>query len=513
MTPDQIKAALKKYGSGRKAAEALGVPRTTFQDAVRRMEAGRLARREFIERRSDTRPRRGYVKRYILTAAQDQTPVVQPFWDNLLAYAKYLGAEVVVAGFTYNTRSADAAQFDECIRPYISNVQLDIGGRVLFCGEVNTSPTAALPLSGLETYTRAKWGVFPHPRVELRSIATMWGEPAKQIMTTGACTAPNYLPRKAGVKAEFHHVIGAVIVEIDGDGDVFCRHLLQDPATGGFYDLTDKVEGGEVKRSLSVSGITWGDLHAEEVDPTVAAASWVAEGNMLDTLCPEYQYIHDLADFTARNHHNIKDPHFRFKRFTAQAECVRAAIDLTANVLSRTLRPYSQTIVVASNHDLMLERWLREADYKDDPVNALYYLDAQCALYSAMAARDERFSIFEWAVRRALAERGDPADEVTFLRETDSFKVLNIEHAIHGHRGANGAKGHISSFARMGSKANVAHTHAAAIHEGIYQAGTSSKLDLYYNRGGLSSWNHAHIVDYANGKRTIVTVSNGKWRA
>jgi hypothetical protein len=65
----------------------------------------------------------------------------------------------------------------------------------------------------------------------------------------------------------------------------------------------------------------------------------------------------------------------------------------------------------------------------------------------------------------------------------------------------------------MGSKANVGHTHSAAIYEGIYQAGTSSKLDLEYNRGGLSSWNHAHIVTYLNGKRTIITMCGSKWRA
>jgi hypothetical protein len=30
---------------------------------------------------------------------------------------------------------------------------------------------------------------------------------------------------------------------------------------------------------------------------------------------------------------------------------------------------------------------------------------------------------------------------------------------------------------------------------------------------GPSNWTHSHIVTYTNGKRTIVTIYNGKWRA
>ncbi|MEG7603125.1 hypothetical protein, partial [Listeria monocytogenes] len=82
----------------------------------------------------------------------------------------------------------------------------------------------------------SKWGVFPHPRVALQSIATMFSHPAKQIMTTGTLSKPNYTPTKAGLKSEFHHIVGALLVEVDGCGNIFCRHLIAD-ALGGFQDL------------------------------------------------------------------------------------------------------------------------------------------------------------------------------------------------------------------------------------------------------------------------------------
>ena len=83
---------------------------------------------------------------------------------------------------------------------------------------------------------------------------------------------------------------------------------------------------------------------------------------------------------------------------------------------------------------------------------------------------------------------------------------------MHGHLGANGARGGANGFAKMGRKANVGHSHSAGIHDGIYTAGTSSDLDLRYN-SGPSSWSHSHIVTYPNGKRAIITIWKGRWRA
>ena len=46
----------------------------------------------------------------------------------------------------------------------------------------------------------------------------------------------------------------------------------------------------------------------------------------------------------------------------------------------------------------------------------------------------------------------------------------------------------------------------------FWQAGTSSDLDMKYNKG-LSSWSHSHIITYQNGKRAMLTMRNGKYRA
>jgi hypothetical protein len=231
---------------------------------------------------------------------------------------------------------------------------------------------------------------------------------------------------------------------------------------------------------------------------------------MVKELNPRVQFFHDTGDFAYRNHHNIKDPHFRFEMFSRGTERVGEAFDMISDFLLLTRQPDSLSVVVESNHDRAVKRWLAEADWRTDPVNAIFFLEAQLALLKGIEAGKEP-SILEWSVMRG---REKDFDGIVFLREDESFTICDdgIECGMHGHLGANGAKGAPRQFTRMGARANTGHTHAAGIIDGIYTAGTSSLLELGYNKG-LSSWSHSHILTLPNGKRQIVTMIDGKWRA
>jgi hypothetical protein len=134
---------------------------------------------------------------------------------------------------------------------------MKIGPNFVFCAEMNTLPTANAPLNDLVTYTRGRWGVFPHAKRQLKTVPTT--DPTvqpHQVMTTGAVTRPKVIPRKAGVKSIFHQVIGAVIVEFDKDGDIFCRQISADDTTGAFYDLDAYVANAEVTTGHRVKAMT-----------------------------------------------------------------------------------------------------------------------------------------------------------------------------------------------------------------------------------------------------------------
>ena len=512
---------LAKHGSQRRVAKALGIPRSTLQDWLN--NANRIIYSEQAPKSaiSHAVPKRG-IKRFILSAAQDETAVHEGFLANLEAYAAHMNAKIVIAGFTYNKprhfeRTKERQWFAPEVEPYLCNRQIEIGDNLLFCGEMNTLPTATTPLTGFETYTRDKWGVFPHPKVQLLSVATLKGTPAKQLMTTGAVTKPNYLQARAGIRAHFHHVLGAVIVEVDADGDHFCRHLIADD-DGSFYDLTRHVANGEVTDGHRVEAITWGDIHHEQIDPVVREVSWglsekdwcIKQGNIIDTLRPKTQFLHDLIDFFGRNHHSIHDPNFMFARFWNMQESIKNDIENVAEFLVNVQRDWCKTVVVRSNHDLAIERWCQEADWKTDPINAEFYLEAQLERLRAIK-QGRKSNLLEWAIRQVQWGR---VANVKFLAEDESYLICGnqIEAGLHGHNGANGSRGSLAQYTKAGPKTNTGHSHTPGIRDGAYSSGTSSKLDLDYTKG-MSSWAHAHLVTYQNGKRTILNLVNGKYCA
>ena len=68
--------------------------------------------------------------------------------------------------------------------------------------------------------------VFAHPKQRLRSIASGNSKQPKLLLTTGACTYPNYNRRNSrGDLAHLEHKFGAVVVEVIDDECFNIRHL------------------------------------------------------------------------------------------------------------------------------------------------------------------------------------------------------------------------------------------------------------------------------------------------
>jgi hypothetical protein len=225
--------------------------------------------------------------------------------------------------------------FDPAVVPYHQQrPRRDRQGPV-WCGELNILPTAARPLSGLEVYTGRASMIVPHTHLAMQSIATIGGA-AKLNYTTGTVTQRNYIQRKEGFKAEFHHCYGGLLVEVDDEGHWWVRQLNAD-SDGTIYDLDVKVSGGKVTTGNRVEAITFGDVHVANIDDDVAKATW-GKGGMVDKLRPKYQILHDVLDFYSRSHHTLKDPYKAFKRH------MEGAADVAKEVAdSATSSPKSPT--------------------------------------------------------------------------------------------------------------------------------------------------------------------------
>jgi len=526
---EMVREAYERLQSWRAVARELGWPRSTVRFYQRKLGETPLPIAggdiHATAARKMPPPKKGQVRRYILTCAQNNTFHHEQAWANLVALAEYLNAEILISRFSYNIgawaqqknvkpgsrRKQEDPWYDPELADHFCDERVELAPGLVFCGESNISPTAARPLSGLEGYTGRSSAIFPHTKIAMESVASGKYEGVKLLYTTGCITQRNYIQRKAGLKAEFHHCYGGLLVEVNDQGNWFCRQLNASAGDGTIYDLDLCAKDGDVTSGHRVQAITFGDVHAAQVDPGVAQLGW-GPGGMIDMLQPREVHLHDLLDFRARNHHDRGNCHLNFRKYIDGLDNVQEEIEGCVKLVTDMQREGCKVVVIQSNHDNALTRWLRESDYRLDPTNAIIFLTCQKRVYEAIARREKGFHLLEWIMQQLGTDR-----KVLFLQMDESYVICRdrsggIECGMHGHAGPNGTKGTPWAFRKMGRKANIGHTHSAGIVDGLYVAGTSSLLDCGYNVGP-SSWTHTHIVTYPNGKRALVTMYGGAWRA
>ena len=550
----QALAALIEHGSQEKAAAALGVKRTNLQSHLRRMQA-RAAKaapdapeapvatgRVSVLPPNDPVPASGRAfipcARYILTSAQNNTPVHAEFLANLKAYAAHLGAHIMVSRFSYNKAAygnkatkagraptaddTDGLWYDEAIAPFVcddpdrhGSCRWQLAPDLLWCAEMNILPTAVLPLSGLESYAGSASAIFPHAKIALESVPVLGDREPKFLYTTGAVTQRNYIAKKEGLKGEFHHQYGALLVEVDlQTGHWWCRQLNATD-DGAFMDLDRRIEGGRITGGHRLLAINWGDVHASEIDPQVRALNWGVKGCTLDVLRPERQFMHDLFSMRSRSHHEAKSLAKRYEKWSGATvasafESVESEVGVTATLLELAARDWCETIVVSSNHDRHLDRWLDEADYKQDLPNAEYFLHMQLARLQQLRVNQEGWDALAWAIEEVT---DCAALGVQFLPRDATFLIGPPGHEIscggHGDEGPNGARGNPSNLSRMAMRANYGHIHSACIRHGGMWAGVCNRRLSYAH--GPSSWSVSHILTLANAKRQMLTLRGGRY--
>lgn len=535
-TDSKLYEAVQEHGGIRPASREIGVPESTIRRRLKDYEPD-LPDNAFVpedrdlpaphvgEEGVETRDywqdhekadKPGTVRRYILTSAQNNVGVHHGFLANLKALASDVDAELLVSFTIYDrqgyrglVRKGDTSiakhrvWWDSAIKPYACNSRARLHRRLAFCGELDILATTKNPLTGLESYCGRSSIIVPHNRFALKCVPSRKQHMPKEMMTTGSVTQRRFIQRKAGQVAHFHHVLGALLVEVTADGYWHVHHLNADD-NGSFYWLDKYVEDGQVRKNTQgIPGLVLGDVHHEKIDWTQSDIVL----RLIEGLQPAEVVVHDLIDFQSRNHHNIKDPLFRVKVNDARVEDeIAAAAEWLWRLRSRS---NAKILVVKSNHDEALTRWIKETDWRDDPTNAEFYLLVAYYMVFRMRNGIRRFDPLEWAINR---HRTEGLSTATFLQLDESYEIAGIEVGMHGHIGPNGARGNPRSFSKMGFKTFTAHTHSPSIVDGCYTVGVLGNLDMGYNIGP-SNWMHAHGIIYPNGKRAFIFVKNGKWRA
>lgn len=452
---------------------------------------------------------------YVVTAAQNATPVHPEFWAILSYISEVRRAHRSVIPLRYKNPTSkwsgsqkNEEYWDEAVKPFLCNQRHHLNSNLTLLADIKIQPTASSPLTGAEAISLASSGIIGHTKIHTRSIATPQSAMAKLMMTSGACTVENYTDSRAGRIGEFHHSISAVLVEVVNGKRFHLRRLHYDAKTKSVTDLGIRYFKNRHERAPRALGLVMGDTHVDYVDPDVVRATF-GENGIVKTCRPERLVWHDLLDGYSCNHHHGKNAFNRIAKRRAGADNVEAEVQRAIEFV-RTYTPGdTESYVVASNHDDFLRQWVVNNDWREDPTNAVFYL--KTALAMAEATQLGKFgteypSPFPYWFERANVPRA------RCLRNDESLLIGGIECCYHFDKGPDGARGSIKNMRRIGVKTAGAHKHAPGEDEGASQAGTSTRLKAEYT-SGPSSWLNAHVMINADGKRQLLVIVNGDYRA
>jgi len=438
-------------------------------------------------------------KRFIITWAQNDTPVHDAFVANIEAYANHIDADIhVIAGRYKNPTSVfsdkDFDTWSPRIESYLDANRHEVHKHMWIMSDVKIQPTAVDPMTGLQGMSGINSCVFGSPKVHMETIPVLEGNLPKMMMTTGACTVKNYTDSKSGKKGEFHHTLGFVVIEIKNK-DLFFARQVTATADGSFTDLYFRVEEGNISKVKSISAAILGDLHYGQHDERVIEKTL----EMFGDLKPENVILHDVFDGLSINHHESKDPFIQYQREVDGTNSLRREIDEMIDGLKK-FEKYNVT-VVRSNHDDFLDRWVKGTDWRKANTlkNSIEYME-----YSALLLKGQAPN----GVIPYLINQRYPSYRT--LGRSDSFVVNGWELGQHGDIGSNGTRGSLLQFRKLNTKIVVGHYHSPGRKDGALAVGTSTKLRVNYNIGP-SGWLQSHVIIHNDSKAQHINFIKGEF--
>jgi len=436
-------------------------------------------------------------KRFIITWAQNDTPIHKNFIKNIEAYANYINADIhIIAGRYKNPTSIftdkNYETWDKEIIGYLDAGRHDIHKYVSIMSDIKIQPTAVDPMTGLQSITGINSCIFGSPKVQLETISVL--NNPKVMMTTGACTIKNYTDSKAGKKGEFHHTLGFSIIEIKNEDMFFLRQVTATD-DGNFSDLYYNVIDGDVFQNKNIEGIVLGDLHYGEHDEKVFNKTL----EFIKYIKPKNIILHDVFNGTSVNHHDLNDPIIQYQKEINGTNNLKQEIENLLDGLSN-FKDYN-VIVVRSNHDDFLDRWIKNNDWRKGPTmkNSKEYLEYGQILLENKAPN----GIIQYLIKERYPQ-------FQTLGRNDSFIVNGWEVGQHGDFGSNGSRGSLNQFRKMNTKIILGHYHSPSRKDGAISVGTSTKLRLDYNLGA-SNWLQSHVIIHNNGKAQHIIFIDGEF--
>lgn len=444
-------------------------------------------------------------KKFVITTAVTGMSVHKSFYENLKFYCKVNNAKLLVLASTDPAAQA-GFELDSVIdKESLVFEDLALNSKI-FISTFKTSAKQVNPLTGIKRIgQRERSMIVASPKQFLEYVPTANDKLPHAIMTTGALTKPNYfteryMSKRTAYIADFDHKMGAIIVELENNDQYHVRQIQASYGDGMFFDLGKQYQVDKVVATRP-EAITLGDWHVGSTSKEVRSTTI----KMIKDLKPRKVFLHDFFDGSSVNHHESHNLLSKAGKTTDQLS-LEKELELCANELNELKKQCPEVeewIVVRSNHDMFLDRYLSEGNYVEDAINSK--ISHKLALKKL-----EKKNV----LKEGMLMMGLNPSKITFLEENSSYKISGIEHGVHGHKGLNGQRNPGNSSLEIGYGAITAgHSHSPGILRDVFRTGTSTELRLGYNNGGASSWLQTHCLTYKNSSRQLINIINGKYKA
>jgi hypothetical protein len=443
--------------------------------------------------------------RFVVTTAVVEKEVHLGFYQTLKNYCKRNKAKLLILPCqdVWNRRT----EFQWTMAPELREEAILFDNLALnsklYINAIKLSAKHINPLTGLGRIGQRNGSfIYASPKQSLEFVPVSNKKKVpRAIMTTGAITkndysTDKYMSSRISAIAENDHVIGALIVEIADNKKFFFRQIQADERTGAFSDLGVKyLPDGKAQEDAPVA-IVLGDWHCGETDPVVRETT----KEIVKEVNPQDVILHDMFDGKSISHWDFDRPLKMAKKVMDNKLSLQNEIRFMNSELEDIASWVDGTVVlVKSNHDEFLQRYLVEARYAKDPNNHHYALDL------AKKYLEDKDPL-QYACEK-VEKLKDPS-RFLWLQREEEYKIGNVECGAHG----DGWGVTMQSLEKALGNCIVGHTHTAGIFRGVFRVGTSTLLNQSYNVGGLSTWTHTHCLIYSNGQRQLINIISGEWR-
>jgi hypothetical protein len=446
-------------------------------------------------------------KNFVITTAVTGCKVDEKFYAALQSYCEKHEALLLILP------SSDPAAVNyhgTFIDPKIKDADIVFDdlplNKNLFVSSIKLSAKHIDPITGLGRIGQRDGSfIFASPKQRLKMVATSNIGYPHALMTTGACTIPDYdseryMSHRTAYIADVDHKMGAIVVNVENNKTFHFRQLQADE-TGAFADLGKLYKADGSVETYAPQALVLGDWHSGETDATAAEAFVFGKDSLAALTKPTEVFIHDGFNGKAISHHEEKNRVRRAQLAALNQNSLGDEIAAYARDLDRLTALFETVHIVDSNHDDFLERYLREGRFIEDSKNAEY----SSLLFHHMC---KGVDPLQYAVTEVAGVKHP--NKLNWLRRDEDYKIAGIELAAHGDLGSNGSRGSTKQMEAAYGKSVSGHSHTPEILRDAWVVGTTSILRPDYARGA-SSWMHTSCLVYPCGRRQLINVIDGKF--